>query len=497
MTTRRRLAATMLAAMMITSLVLPLAPSAGATASAATTTTARAAGDGDTKTACAYTQHSISALDRFSAMVGRTVDCAVVFSDTTTTWPDWEQPWVLGGNNVDTQWAAWYRAVPGRTLVVTQSLVPVGITGDWRALGASGAYDDYIRTWATGMVAAGLGSTIIRLGHEANGDWYFDSIGSTPTDYANWAAYWARFVRVARSVPGAAFSFDWTVNPGYRRIPFDSYYPGDDVVDIIGVDQYDGVAYAPNPLPTTDAARWTAILAQQWGLGDLMTYATAHGKPLSIPEWGLMVPGSSGGTGGGDDGYFVDRIAEIVRTHDVRYTSVWEMNDPTSSVALENNPAALAAYKAHFGGGGDSLPSSAVSTGTTTGTTPGAAAPPPVTPPAAGAAPSPAPPAVTPAARLATNVKAKVSAKAVSHGRRIRLAATVTSAGHPLGKATLLLERRVHGRWSLVSRLTSSRTGTVAWTHIATATTTYRVRFAGSTARAASCSASLTVTVHR
>lgn len=484
MTTRHRTAVAVLAATMIMSLTLPSAASAGAAAS----------GAGGAETACAYTQHSISALNRFSTMVGRSIDCAVVFSDTTTTWPDWQQPWVLGGNNVDTQWAAWYRAVPGRTLVVTQSLVPIGIDGDWRALGASGAYDAYIRTWATGMVAAGLGSAIIRLGHEANGDWYFDSIGSTPADHANWAAYWARFVRVARSVAGAAFTFDWTVNAGYRQIPFDDYYPGDDVVDTIGIDQYDGVAYAPNPLPTTPAARWNAILAQKWGLGDLMAYATAHGKPLSIPEWGLMVPGSSGGTGGGDDGYFVDRIAEIVRTHDVRYSSVWEMNDPSSSVALENNPSALAAYEAHFGAAGDSLPAGTetAAPGSTTGA-PGAAVTPP---PAGGATSAPTPPATEPQAAAKTRVKALLSSHAVTHGRQVRISATLTSAGRPLSKATLVVERLVHHRWTTVARLSSSRTGRASWTHTATATTTYRVRFAGSTGQRSSSSAALTVVVH-
>ncbi len=42
-----------------------------------------------------------------------------------------------------------------------------------------------------------------------------------------------------RSVPGASFRFDWTINAGYRPIPFNDYYPGNDVVDIIGMDVYD------------------------------------------------------------------------------------------------------------------------------------------------------------------------------------------------------------------------------------------------------------------
>jgi hypothetical protein len=466
-------------------LLLPLGTAAGGI-------TAQAATSADTKTSCVYTQHSISGLARFSSLIGREVTCAVVFNDVATNWTDWANPWILGGNDPNVRWAGWAAAKPGRSLVITQSLVPTGIDPDWRALGASGAYDQHIRDWATALVAGGLGSSIIRLGHEANGDWYYDSIGTTPTEFASWAAYWAHFVRVARTVPGAHFSFDWTVNAGYRRIAFDSYYPGDDVVDIIGIDQYDGIAYAPSPPPATPQARWAGILAATDGLGALMAYATAHGKPLSLPEWGLMVAGSANGTGGGDDGYYVDQIANIVRTHVVAYQGLWELDNPSSPLALETNPAALARYELHFGDHGDALPVPAA-TASPGGTTAGAGGdagttpPPTAAPPAAGStvpgptgtatSPVTAPPGKTPASR--TGITSWVSATKVIKGHKVRISVKLMAAGHPLSGQQVSLQRLVGKRWLSVKTLRSDKSGRASTVRTVTGTATYRLRFAG------------------
>jgi hypothetical protein len=465
-------------------LMTPLGNAEGATAHASTDAT-------DSKTSCVYTQHSISGLARFSALIGRDVSCAVVFNDVATNWTDWASPWILGGNDPDVRWAGWVAAKPGRSLVITQSLVPTGVDPDWRAQGASGAYDQHIRDWATALVAGGLGSSIIRLGHEANGDWYYDSIGTTPSDYASWAAYWARFVQVARTVPGAHFTFDWTVNAGYQRIPFDSYYPGDDVVDIIGIDQYDGIAYAPTPPPATPQARWAGILAAKDGLGALMSYATAHGKPLSLPEWGLMVAGSANGSGGGDDGYYVDQIAAIVRTHAVAYEGLWELADPSSPLSLESNPAALDRYKVHFGQHGDSLPGlgGIATPGGTTGSG-GTTAPPAGSPGATGpsgpsgsggtagtSTPGKATPGSTPASR--TGIASWVSASAVVKGHKVRISVKLTASGHPLVGQQVSLQRLVGKRWVAVTTLRSDGRGHATTVRTVMATATYRLRFAG------------------
>ena len=66
-----------------------------------------------------------------------------------------------------------------------------------------------------------------------------------------------------RSVPGAHFFFDWNVNAGYRNIPLASYYPGDSVVDVIGIDIYD--SGMPGH-PRDPAVRWARLNSEPGGL---------------------------------------------------------------------------------------------------------------------------------------------------------------------------------------------------------------------------------------
>jgi hypothetical protein len=148
-----------------------------------------------------------------------------------------------------------------------------------------------------------------------------------------------------RSVPGAEFRFDWTINAAYRAIPFEDYYPGDDVVDIIGADVYD---FWPGPAiaPTSPAQRWKAQHEQPGGLAELIRFGRAHRKPLSIPEWGLSAVGHKGGAG--DNPYFVDRIAEVVRNNPTAYQSYFESTTDVGML-LTDAPRSLAAYRRHFG----------------------------------------------------------------------------------------------------------------------------------------------------
>lgn len=327
-------------------LVVPLAVLRVASAAAATGPVP------NQKTACAYTR-DLDGLQQFSTMVGRPMTCSMVFNDTGTTWADWDSPWFLHAptSQPQNQWPAWLAAGNGaRTLVVTQSMVPTGIESNWRTLGAAGAYDPYIRTLAVNLIASGAGSAIIRLGHEANGDWYFDNIGSSQADYSAWAKYWAHFDAVLKSVPGAHFELDWTVNAGYRPVPFTSYYPGDWAVDIIGIDQYDGGVPAAG---TQQPRRWNVISTQLEGIRDLAAFAAQHGKPLSIPEWGLM-NAAVDPNGGGDDAYFVDQLALIVRNNNVRYQSYFNVVD-VATAQLQTLPASRASWIRHFGPAGDSL----------------------------------------------------------------------------------------------------------------------------------------------
>jgi len=300
----------------------------------------------NSRTACAYTGDVTSSLTAFARATGQPVNCAVLFNDSATTWDQWAGPWFIHPVAGGTDWARWVRADPGqRRLVITQELVPGDVPANWRVLGAQGSYDRYARRLAANLVAAGLGQSVIRLGHEMNTLENHDSLGSDPGQYRDWATYWARVVRAMRSVPGAHFLFDWNVNAGYKDIPLSSYYPGDSVVDIIGADLYDS-GVPGNPAPS--AARWQALAGEPGGLATIVAFARQHDKPLSFPEWGLV---SAADGGGGDDPDYVSQLAAQIAAVPVVYQGYFDR--PTGSVLpLQRAPRSLAAWKRAFGPGG-------------------------------------------------------------------------------------------------------------------------------------------------
>jgi hypothetical protein len=297
----------------------------------------------DTKTTCVYTAGSRSALSRFDQLTGAQVNCALLYNDADKTWAEWAMPWFAGSSGGDADWRQWLGADPAtRRVVISQEMVPDGVPSNWRQIGAAGGYDGYARRLAANLVAAGMGHAVIRLGHEMNGTWYHDSLGNDPAQYGAWAAYWARIVTAMRSVPGARFLFDWNVNAGYRDIPLDEYYPGDNVVDVIGIDVYDS-GMPGNP--RDPAERWARLYHEPGGLAQIVTFARQHGKPLSVPEWGVV---SAAGGGLGDDPAYVTGLAGLIRDNNVVYQAYFD-RAVGGVMALQDAPQARRLWTKYFG----------------------------------------------------------------------------------------------------------------------------------------------------
>ena len=143
-----------------------------------------------------------------------------------------------------------------------------------------------------------------------------------------------------RAVPGAHFLFDWTVNQFYRPIPLNQSYPGNDVVDIIGIDAYDSGIYETGLSP---AQRWEDLVSEPDGLNAVAAFARANGKPMSIAEWGLMPSGAEGGAG--DDPTYVKGIASFIENHDFTYNSYFYQPAETRVIPLTDAPQALVVYR--------------------------------------------------------------------------------------------------------------------------------------------------------
>ncbi|WP_162243952.1 glycoside hydrolase family 26 protein [Pseudorhodoferax sp. Leaf265] len=209
------------------------------------------------------------------------------------------------------------------------------------ARGARGEYDHYFVQVAQAFVQYGLSNAVVRLGWELNQDWF---PWRADRDPAAWVDFWRRVVVAMRSVDGAAFSFDWCTAWSRGKVPPDQVYPGDEFVDIVGMDIYN-----TSWNPTTPEQRWRLKMGAPFGLAWQRAFAAEHGKPVSFPEWGTgMRPD---GRGGGDDPYFMERMTEWLATSDLAYHNYWDYKAPDFNARLSDGtkPEAEAVFLRFFG----------------------------------------------------------------------------------------------------------------------------------------------------
>jgi len=272
-------------------------------------------------------EEGVAAIDGFQAWLGAPVTVGHTYLPGHH-WTDIEgEDWVLG------PWTEWVRARKGRLLVLNVPMVvpnepPLGSSAaNLLRQGANGAYDGHFQTLAERLVERGAVDTIIVPGWEMNGTTYSSRCAADPDA---WTAYWRRIVAAMRAVPGQRFRFDFTAVRGAQAIAWSQCYPGDDVVDIVGMDTYD-----QHPGRTFDD-----FVQQSGGLREHAEFAAAHGKPMSFPEWGLFDYG--------DDAGYVRAMHEWIMSHDVVYQTITDYC-PHGVWECGRNPDASAAYRELFG----------------------------------------------------------------------------------------------------------------------------------------------------
>jgi hypothetical protein len=184
-------------------------------------------------------------------------------------------------------WAQWRNKKDDRMLVLNVPLQERNEEGvsdeEVRQLlrrGAAGEFDHHFRALAERLVRLKVPDTILVLGWEMNGVTYTHRCGPDPEA---WKKYWNRIVTTMRGVPGQKFRFDFAPSRGRDSVPWTQCYPGDDTVDIVGMDSYDQPAGMP----------FDEQVEEPYGLQAHVDFAKAHGKPISYPEWGLFRSGDN------------------------------------------------------------------------------------------------------------------------------------------------------------------------------------------------------------
>ena len=259
----------------------------------------------------------------YEAFLGKKVEVVLDFLQKDT----WE------GMVNEAAWAVGcWKQLPGRRLAISVPML-VDQGAPTLAQGASGQFDGHYRDLARVLTNGGYGHAFVRIGWEFNGNWYSWAAAKDPTAFP---AYWRRIASVMRSVPGAHFQFDW--NPTTVAGPLDAAYPGDDVVDVIGLDVYN----QSWPKITDPAERWSYLLHHPAGLIWHRNFAAAHGKPRSFPEWGTGT--SPDGHAGGDDPLFVRSMLRwLAEDGPISYACYWNFRASDYDAKVTDNRLPLAA----------------------------------------------------------------------------------------------------------------------------------------------------------
>ncbi|MFI7587993.1 glycoside hydrolase family 26 protein [Spongisporangium articulatum] len=268
---------------------------------------------------------------RFGAWRGHKLDVAVMWT-ARSNWSEITNPdWI-------------YRTWSDMPVVKVIGVPPIPENGSaTMSQCAAGAYDEQWKTFARTVKAAGMEyETIVRLGWEFNGDWYRWSAHS-PSLFVR---CWRQVVSAAESVaPG--LRWDWSVNRGAGQSVSDARkaWPGSRYVDVVGVDSYDVWPGA------TSASAWNQQLNGAYGLNFWLRFAKAHGKKLSVPEWGVYPGTSHAGHNGGDNPYYIAKMTRFFRANAKYIAYEAYFNESASYYAGSlwgpvQNPRAARAYRA-------------------------------------------------------------------------------------------------------------------------------------------------------
>jgi hypothetical protein len=289
-----------------------------------------------------YTGGDLASNTAWGNWRGRQLDVINTFTTRDQGWGEIQQPsWTL-----DTM-----TGFKGQ-LIISQPMWPQGQGNSTQC--AQGAYDTYWKTFGSWLVQKSRANSIVRMGWEGNGDFMYWSATSADLSNGNWKNCWRKVAQAIKSTDPQVV-MDWTVNSHGsdtidNRQSYDPYasnspvYPGDDVVDVVGIDSYD--MYPPSPT----SAAFDAQCNGNTGLCKTIAFAKAHGKKFSVGEWGSV---TCGGNPGGDNTVYIQKMFDTFKANQaiLAYEAYFDYTDEVCSGYYPTNqaPKASALYKQLWG----------------------------------------------------------------------------------------------------------------------------------------------------
>jgi hypothetical protein len=168
----------------------------------------------------------------------------------------------------------WRKLNPARNVIWS---VPLTVKGTALKDVADGLHDAEFEA-AAKAISEAQPKAIIRLGWEMN----VQSMAWFAKDQeADYISAFRRVVGIFRQHSNE-LKYDWCPGWGPQDSPADLTYPGDDVVDYVGLDVYD------YKFEGSAAERWVNFyLKSPFGLQWHKQFAARHDKLMSYPEWGV------------------------------------------------------------------------------------------------------------------------------------------------------------------------------------------------------------------
>lgn len=210
--------------------------------------------------------------------------------------------------------------------------------GNWK-LAAGGSFDGYYEQYARNLAASGRTNVVVRVGWESNDPHYPYFAG---TDPARFKATFARIAGILRK-HNPTVLIEWSnVRDGRQTGSVETLYPGDQWVDIVGVNYYDGYP-AMNSEAIWAAEYMATRLGGPKGIGAWLKFARDRRKKFAVSEWGVW----RGRPGTIDNPFYIRKMYEFFQQcgADLAYENYFNQIEKHQLYPNNINPRASAEYK--------------------------------------------------------------------------------------------------------------------------------------------------------
>lgn len=272
-------------------------------------------------------------LDEFESQVGQPTGIV-----------HWYQPW-----GADESRGTWYQ--PDLKIETLRTIAERGATPmiTWEAWGTvngadpsrvqtipTGVYDAYIDGWATGLRDFG-GPVYLRLFHELNNQVYPWAYGNNGNSAGDLIAAW-RYVHGRFAELGATnVAWVWAPTTENLLVSFRTLYPGDDYVDWLGVDGYNG--------GDIHSEWWGGWVSPEDVFEASLNSLTAisQTKPIMIVETATVEQG--GNKAAWIDELYIELPQQFPQVRAILWFNAPWGDDDRADWHIDSSPSSLAAYR--------------------------------------------------------------------------------------------------------------------------------------------------------